>query len=78
MKRQVENWLSKHIPNWSEKKFLLAVSGGRDSIALAHIFSDLAVNFSIAHCNYQLRGEDSDDDEGSASEEEAIEAIIYD
>jgi len=63
VKRQVENWLSKHIPNWSEKKFLLAVSGGRDSIALAHIFSDLAVNFSIAHCNYQLRGEDSDDDE---------------
>ena len=39
------------------------MSGGQDSIALAHIFSDLAVNFSIAHCNYQLRGEDSDDDE---------------
>ena len=63
MKKQVEKWLTKRVPNWKEKQFLLAVSGGRDSVALAAVFSELDIQFSIAHCNYQLRGEDSNNDE---------------
>tara|TARA_B100000795_G_scaffold261872_1_gene239123 strand:+ start:15283 stop:16617 length:1335 start_codon:yes stop_codon:yes gene_type:complete len=63
VKKQVEKWLTKQVPNWKEKQFLLAVSGGRDSVALAAVFSELGVQFSIAHCNYQLRGEDSNNDE---------------
>ena len=68
MKRQVEKWLIKHVPDWKEKKFLLAVSGGRDSIVLATVFSELGIKFCIAHCNYQLRGEDSNIDEAFVKE----------
>ncbi|NRA52140.1 MAG: tRNA(Ile)-lysidine synthetase, partial [Phaeodactylibacter sp.] len=44
------------------KRFLLAVSGGRDSVVLAHLFARLKLSFGIAHCNFQLRGAASDAD----------------
>ena len=43
-------------------KVLLAVSGGKDSIVLFDLFYEAKFNFSVAHCNFQLRGEDSDGD----------------
>ena len=46
-----------------EQKVLLAVSGGIDSMAMAHLFRKSKFNFSIAHCNFQLRGKESDDDQ---------------
>lgn len=44
---------------------LLAVSGGIDSICLASLFlnSSAGRRFTVAHCNFHLRGEDSDSDE---------------
>lgn len=44
---------------------LLAVSGGIDSICLASLFlnSSSGRRFAVAHCNFHLRGEDSDSDE---------------
>lgn len=44
---------------------LLAVSGGIDSICLASLFlnSSSGLRFAVAHCNFHLRGEDSDSDE---------------
>lgn len=44
---------------------LLAVSGGVDSMCMADLFSGSALRprFSVAHCNFHLRGEESDDDE---------------
>lgn len=46
-------------------KFLLAVSGGVDSMCMASLFlnSSCKVGFAVAHCNFHLRGEDSDLDE---------------
>ncbi|QQQ27530.1 tRNA lysidine(34) synthetase TilS [Chryseobacterium indoltheticum] len=46
--------------------YLLAVSGGADSIVLAYLFNELRnaeIKFQIAHINYKLRGEDSDSDQ---------------
>ena len=43
--------------------FLLAVSGGVDSMVLFHLFKNNSLNFSVAHCNFLLRGSDSDNDE---------------
>jgi tRNA(Ile)-lysidine synthase len=52
-----------NITDPAGKKFLLAVSGGVDSVVLSHLFAHWKVNFSIAHCNFKLRGSESDDDE---------------
>lgn len=44
-------------------KVLAAVSGGADSVLLALIMKDLGLLHGIAHCNYQLRGDESDSEE---------------
>ena len=49
--------------NYSRKTYLLAVSGGVDSMVLAHMFLQNKLQFSVAHCNFKLRGKDSDNDE---------------
>jgi tRNA(Ile)-lysidine synthase len=46
-----------------EDKLILACSGGLDSVVLATVLSELNYNFSIAHCNFKLRGIESDQDE---------------
>lgn len=42
---------------------LLAVSGGRDSVVLAHLMSRTSQPFAVAHCNFNLRPGDCDRDE---------------
>jgi tRNA(Ile)-lysidine synthase len=46
-----------------ENRLLLAVSGGIDSMVMAHLFLKLGTNTGIAHCNFCLRGMESDKDE---------------
>ncbi len=42
---------------------LLAVSGGIDSVVLCELCNQAGLNFAVAHCNFGLRGEESDRDE---------------
>src|SRR5690242_13159223 len=44
-------------------RILLAVSGGVDSVVMAELFYRAGISFGIAHCNFQLRGDESDKDE---------------
>ena len=46
-----------------ESKLLIALSGGIDSVVLAHLCKELNLNFALAHCNFNLRDKESDDDE---------------
>jgi tRNA(Ile)-lysidine synthase len=44
-------------------RILLAVSGGIDSMVMLHLFRSAGFSMGVAHCNFQLRGKDSDGDE---------------
>lgn len=59
---QFQKSLNKIKP-YADKNFLLTVSGGVDSMVLVHLFQHFQLRFSVAHCNFQLRGNDSDLDE---------------
>ncbi len=43
-------------------KVLIAVSGGLDSMALLHLCKESKFNIGVAHCNFKLRGRESDAD----------------
>lgn len=47
----------------ANKKYLVALSGGADSVALLLILKELGYQIEAAHCNFKLRGEESDRDE---------------
>ena len=55
--------LSQILPDFRAKKFLIAVSGGVDSMVLVHLCIEAALDIEIAHVNYGLRGENSELDE---------------
>lgn len=46
-----------------DRKIILAVSGGIDSMVLAHLFNKAEFNFAAAHCNFGLRGDESNGDQ---------------
>ena len=63
MSKELEQLFLSETSLYKDCKFLLAVSGGVDSMVLANLFISNKLNFSIAHCNFQLRGKESDNDE---------------
>lgn len=63
MLTKLQNHLNSNFPQLKDKKLLLAVSGGLDSMVLMFLFQQLNYDIAIAHCNFQLRGKESDEDE---------------
>lgn len=49
-------------------KILLAVSGGIDSMVLWRLFEEAGLTYAVAHCNFHLRGDDSNQDEAFVRE----------
>ncbi|MBT0811142.1 tRNA lysidine(34) synthetase TilS [Litoribacter ruber] len=47
----------------SNKTYLIAISGGLDSVVLTYLMQMAKIKFILAHCNFGLRGKESDGDE---------------
>lgn len=68
------------FPDAAADSFLLAVSGGADSMVLLHLFQQAGLRFEVAHVNYKLRGEESDADQKTVEEfchRHAISLHVY-
>ncbi|WP_405198243.1 tRNA lysidine(34) synthetase TilS [Christiangramia sp. LLG6405-1] len=68
MEKAFKKIIKEEYPFLCTNKLLIAVSGGVDSIVLAHLCKMSKMEFSIAHCNFNLRGEESDADEAFVKE----------
>ena len=54
-----------------DDRVLLTVSGGVDSMVMLRLFTGCGYRVGVAHCNFQLRGTESDEDETLVAEEAA-------
>lgn len=62
MRKTIAKLDCKHLLR-KEGKYLVALSGGADSVFLTHVLHRLGYAIDAAHCNFHLRGEESDRDE---------------
>lgn len=63
MLQEFEEHLAKNLAYLKKNRALIAVSGGLDSVVLTHLCHTMKMDFALAHCNFNLRGEESDLDE---------------
>lgn len=61
----------------ADQSVLLAVSGGIDSMVMAHLFHLAGFQFGIAHCNFGLRGIEADEDEALVKKMAALYKASY-
>lgn len=63
MEEEFLQHIQKNFPELLHTKSVIAISGGVDSVVLTHLCHKLKLDFSLAHCNFQLRDQESDADQ---------------
>lgn len=63
MTQDFQKHLNQNLSFLTNSKLLIAISGGLDSVVLTHLCHKAKLNFSLAHCNFNLRGDESNADE---------------
>lgn len=63
MQDEFNNHINSRLSFLKKGKILIAISGGIDSVVLTHLCHNLGLHLALAHCNFNLRGKESDDDE---------------
>ena len=61
--QKVVQYIERHKLFSPDDKILVALSGGADSVALLRLLLSLGYTCEAAHCNFHLRGAESDRDE---------------
>ena len=59
----IRQYIARHHLLNADGKYIVALSGGADSVCLLLAMMDLGYHFEAAHCNFHLRGEESERDE---------------
>ncbi|MBT1697989.1 tRNA lysidine(34) synthetase TilS [Fulvivirgaceae bacterium PWU4] len=77
MVEQLLNHIHRHELCKTTDKILLAVSGGIDSMVMLHLFRQAGFDVGVAHCNFQLRGDDSLADEALVAQECATLGVPF-
>ena len=62
METSFKTHLETHFPFIKDAKLLIACSGGLDSVVLTYVLKKLEYTIALAHCNFSLRGTESDED----------------
>lgn len=62
MLKKVEKYICNHNLLKSDSKIIVGVSGGADSVALLAVLNSLCYKCVVAHCNFKLRGDESQRD----------------
>lgn len=63
MQKEFNNHLQKQFHFLKNSRLLIAISGGLDSMVLTHLCKASQLNIALAHCNFHLRGDESNEDE---------------
>lgn len=78
MQKDFKIHINNNLSVLNESKLLIAISGGIDSVVLTHLCHALGLNFSLAHCNFNLRAEESHKDEAFVLElAEALDVEVF-
>ena len=65
LEEKFQRYIREHALVEPDDRILLTVSGGVDSMVMMDLFVSAGYKVGVAHCNFQLRGEESDEDERS-------------
>ena len=68
MLNKVRKYIEKHQLLNPTEKIIVGLSGGADSVVLLYVLKELSYDCIAAHCNFSLRGEESDRDEAFVSQ----------
>ena len=63
MLKEFKEHIINNFPFLMESKSLIAISGGVDSVVLAYLCKEIGLDVALAHCNFNLRGKESNEDQ---------------